>query len=95
MKLTKDNYELKMFDLLEGNLSAEEEHALMQEIESDPFFSQEWKLFSETVLEPELVTFKAKDTLLKDEKAVIVPLRTRWQIFAYAAAVAEVFVGVF
>lgn len=96
MKLTKENYELMMFDLLEGNLSEAEEQALLNEIEQDPFFAKEWKLFSETVLEPETAVFAGKDALLKDEAtAVIVPIRTRWQIFSYAAAVAAVFIGVF
>lgn len=95
MKLTKENYEMQMFDLLEGNLTAEEERLLLHEIENDPFFSQEWKLFSQTMLEPELMVFEGKDALLKEEKAVIIPIRTRWQIFSYAAAVAAVFFGLF
>jgi|GEM_PF-5505142 len=95
MKLTKENYELMMFDLLEGNLSEQEEQLLLQEIESDPFFNQEWKLFSETILEPETMVFAGKDGLLKEEKAVIIPLKSRLHIFSYAAAVAAIFLGVF
>jgi hypothetical protein len=95
MKLTKENYEMQMFDLLEGNLSPEEEHLVLQEIESDPFYSQEWKMFSETILEPETMVFAGKDALLQEEKAVIIPIRTRWQIFSYAAAVAAIFMGLF
>ena len=90
MKLTKENYELMMFDLLEGNLSEQEEQLLLQEIESDPFFNQEWKLFSETILEPETMVFAGKDGLLKEEKAVIIPLKSRLHIFSYAAAVAAI-----
>jgi hypothetical protein len=95
MKLTKENYEMQMFDLLEGNLSKEEEQSLLADIESDEFFAKEWNLFSASVLEPETIVFQAKDSLLQKEKAIVVPLRTKWQIFSYAAAVAAVFVGLF
>jgi hypothetical protein len=38
MILDKDNYELIMFDLLEGNLSEAEELLVMDQIEGDEFF---------------------------------------------------------
>ena len=49
MILDKDNYELIMFDLLEGNLSEAEELLVMDQIEGDEFFFREWKLFKATV----------------------------------------------
>ena len=50
MKLNKDNYELMMFDLLEGNLSEADELLVMEQIEGDEFLFREWKLFKATVL---------------------------------------------
>ena len=38
MKLNRENYELLMFDLLEGNLSESDELILMKQIEEDDFF---------------------------------------------------------
>ena len=69
MILDKDNYELIMFDLLEGNLSEAEELLVMDQIEGDEFFFREWKLFKATVLVPtSSMVFPGKASLYKEEK---------------------------
>ena len=87
MKLNKDNYELVMFDLLEGNLSEKDELLVMQQIEEDDFLFREWKLFKSTVLIADKdVVYSAKSSLLKDEGAVAtVPMYRKW--IAVAASV--------
>ena len=87
MKLNRDNYEMHMFDLLEGNLSVQEELQLMKQIEADEFFFKEWKLFtSSIVIADKDVVFTNKDALLKEEKKpIVIPMYTRW--VAVAASV--------
>ncbi|MFT5818214.1 MAG: hypothetical protein ACJAR8_002092 [Bacteroidia bacterium] len=94
MKLNKDNYELVMFDLLEGNLSEADELRVMDQIEGDEFLFREWKLFKSTVLIADKeVTYSGKSKLLKEEKAVIMPMYTRWA--AVAASVCILAAAVF
>ena len=88
MKLNKDNYELVMFDLLEGNLSEADELRLMDQIEGDEFLFREWKLFKSTVLIADKeVTYSGKSKLLKEEKAVIMPMYTRWAAVAASVCI--------
>lgn len=92
MKLNKDNYELILFDLLEGNLPEEESIKLMQQIEEDEFLFNEWKLLKHTILQPEEeVVFTRKQDLLKPEETRIIPF---YRIGAIAASVVILF-GVF
>lgn len=88
MKLNSDNYELVMFDLLEGNMSEVNELKVMEQIEGDEFLFKEWKLFKSTVLvcSPETV-YKGKTMLLKEEQRVL-PFYVR--LVAVAASVALV-----
>lgn len=82
MKLNKENYELMMFDLLEGNLSESEELVLMKQIEEDEFFFREWKLFKSTVLVADNeVVYAQKDSLMKEE-TVVFPIRRVWMSIA-------------
>lgn len=86
MKLNRDNYEMHMFDLLEGNLSEREELHLMEQIEADEFLFREWKLFKSTILIADQdVVYTNKESLLKEERALVVPMYTRW--VAVAASV--------
>jgi hypothetical protein len=88
MKLNKDNYELVMFDLLEGNLSEADELRVMDQIEGDEFLFREWKLFKATVLIADKdVTYSGKSKLLKEEKAVIMPMYTRWAAVAASVCI--------
>jgi hypothetical protein len=92
MKLNKDNYELILFDLLEGNLPEEESIQLMQQIEEDEFFFNEWKLLKHTVLQPEeTVVYAKKQDLLKPEQPRIIPFYTIGAIAASVVILLAVF----
>ncbi len=92
MNLNSDNYELVMFDLLEGNLSEADELKVMEQIESDEFLFKEWKLFKSTVLvcSPKTV-YKGKSMLLKDEYAVLHNFG-RWVAAAASVALVVAFI---
>ena len=94
MELNKDNYELVMFDLLEGNLSEEEELRVMDQIEGDEFLFKEWKLFKSTVLIADKdIIFEGKANLLKEEKIAIISLYSRWMAVAASVTIlAAVFI---
>jgi hypothetical protein len=94
MKLNKDNYELVMFDLLEGNLSEEEELHVMDQIEGDEFLFREWKLFKSSVLIADKdIIFEGKANLLKEEKIAIMPIYSRWMAVAASVTIlAAVFI---
>lgn len=64
MRLTRDNYELIMFDLLEGNIPDEDKQSLYEQIEQDVFFAEEWRMFQATIIEPDLsIVFEKKGKL--------------------------------
>lgn len=92
MKLNKDNYELVMFDLLEGNLSEADELRVMEQIEGDEFLFREWKLFKSTVLIAEKdVVFAGKSSLLKEEeKVAVIALFKPWMAVAASVAILAV-----
>lgn len=94
MKLNRENYELLMFDLLEGNLSESDELILMKQIEEDDFFFKEWKLFKATILVDDEVVYTNKKSLLKkEEKAIIIPMPRVWMsVAASVCLVAAVYV---
>lgn len=72
MKLTKENYEFLMFELLEGNLNESEKNVLMQEINKDAFYQREWSLMQHSVLDYDNnVVFTDKRSLLKPEGRII------------------------
>jgi hypothetical protein len=88
VELNKDNYELVMFNLLEGNLSELDELSVMDQIEGDEFLFGEWRLFKSTVLIADKeVTYRAKHSLLKDEKVIILPMYTKWTAVAASICV--------
>lgn len=90
MKLTKENYELIMFDLLEGNLPKEMEDKVLDQIMDDDFYKREWELFRSTVLIPdtELVFARKDDLIKKDTKVIKFPL---WISVAVAASLVFAF----
>jgi hypothetical protein len=93
MKLNKDNYELIMFNLLEGNLSELDELIVMDQIEGDEFLFREWKLFKSTVLKAdEEVTYRSKNSLFKDDKVVILPMYAKWTAVAASICILAVVV---
>jgi hypothetical protein len=66
MRIDDENMELMLFDLLEGNLDAETERIVREEIADNPVWEREWKLIQKTVLIPENdVVFEKKYLLLK------------------------------
>ncbi len=90
MKLNKENYELVMFDMLEGNLPELETLQAMKQIEEDEFYFKEWNLFKSTVLVPEPnYTYTKKDSLLKKETKVV-PMG--WWLATAAACLVAAFI---
>ncbi len=68
MKLTKENYEFVMFELLEGNLNKDERNVLLEQINKDAFYEREWTLMQHSVMMPDsAVVMPGKDTLIKPE----------------------------
>jgi len=91
MKLNKDNYELVMFDLLEGNLSEKDELLVMDQIEGDEFLFREWKLFKSTILIADKeVTYNRKSSLLKKETVAVLPMYTKWLAIAASVCILAV-----
>ena len=95
MKLTKDNYELIMFDLTGRQypfLSAvERQYLTLKQIEQDEFLRKEWELFQSTVLLPELEhSFEKKAALLKKETKVFA-IPTWWSVGVAASIIIALF----
>jgi hypothetical protein len=87
MRIDNENMELMLFDLLEGNLDAETESKVREEIAHNPVWEREWKLMQMTVLTPETnIVFEKKQTLLKPiQTRKIVPIYWRWIAVSAAA----------
>ena len=93
MKLNKHNYELVMFDLLEGNLSQSDELRVMKQIEEDEFFFKEWKLFKSTILVADSdIVYSNKSALLKKEYAIVLIYKPWMAVAAGVTLLAMVFV---
>lgn len=66
--INKENYELLMFDLLEGNIKEPERSNLLEQINKDIFLKKEWELFNQTIISPEIeLFFPDKSILIKPE----------------------------
>jgi hypothetical protein len=95
MRLTRDNYELLMFDLLEGNLSEQEELQLMNQIEANEFFFHEWNLFKSTILKPDhTIVFAKKELLYKEEKKIL-PMRLFYRVAVAAVVILAIGFGLY
>lgn len=83
MEINKDNFEMILFDLLEGNFSQKEENEIYAQIDADPFLKEEWEMLQKTILPIDEVVFSDKESLLKsrENKKIIFPL------FRVAAAI--------
>jgi hypothetical protein len=93
MELNKDNYELVMFHLLEGNLNETDELSLMNQIKEDEFLFREWQFFKSTILiADKKVVYHAKSSLLKEEKGVILPMFTKWTAIAASICILAIVV---
>ena len=89
-----DNYEWLMFELLEGNLSEQDELKVIKQIEEDEFFFKEWKLFKQTKIhKDDAIIFPNKLSLLKPISQA--PVRTV-PVFGIAASIViAVMIGIF
>ncbi|MCC6722483.1 MAG: hypothetical protein IT243_09800 [Bacteroidia bacterium] len=64
--INKENYEIIMFDLLEGNIKEPLKSNLIEQINDDEFYKHEWNLFQQTILIPDLnETYSGKEALIK------------------------------
>lgn len=89
MILNKENFELILFDLLEGNLPEKEKAQVLDQIENNPVWKKEWEMLKLTVLESdETIVFEHKAALLKKGgAAMIVALFPKYSSWAAAAAI--------
>lgn len=85
MKEINEEMQMRIFDLLEGNLSSAEKEALFKEIEQSKELQHEYTLMSKTYLEADAVAFGNKADLYRPKRGIVyfLPL----QRYAAAAAV--------
>lgn len=84
MNINKENYEALFFELVEGNLTKEQEAEVLAFAEAHPDMKRELEMFRMSFLEPEKeVVFLGKDALKKKGGVVISLWQKRW---LYAAA---------
>ena len=77
MKLNAKNYEWILFDLLEGNLSHQDELLVMEQIEESEFLFKEWKLLKQTKISTD-----DQGIVITDESSVI-DFKRNWLINEY------------
>lgn len=67
MKINRNNYELFFVDYLDGKLSHSDELELLAFLAANPDLEEELNLVRDIKIEPEKITFNAKDSLKKKE----------------------------
>jgi len=67
MKEVNEIWQMKIFDLLEGNLSEKEKQKVLLQIEKDEALKQEYVMMKKTYLEPESFVFSDKNSLYKKQ----------------------------
>jgi hypothetical protein len=89
MILNKENFELILFDLLEGNLPEKEKAQVLEQIENNPVWKKEWDMLKLTVLETdEELVFEHKAALLKNGGAArVIAFFPKYSSWAAAAAI--------
>lgn len=87
MKTISEEIQMRIFDLLEGNLKESEKVALIKEIEASPALQREYKLLSKTYLneEDEIIAFEHKEQLYR-RGGMMVSWRTMFRNIAASAA---------
>lgn len=90
MKHITEDWQMKIFDLLEGNLSEAESKKILAEIEKDSALKHEYVLMKKTYLTPDNIVFAEKQKLYKRGLFVIRPV-----IYRAAAAAAIIMAGSF
>jgi hypothetical protein len=92
MKEINEEWQMKIFDLLEGNLSPAEKQKITDAIENDPALLNEYKLMAQTYLQPENdIVFVGKSDLYRKTGALSLWVSYRW--YAAAAAVSLLLIG--
>jgi len=71
ININKNNYEVWMFDYLEGNLDNNKTENLFNFLDENPDLKEDFELFQSTVLIPENKVFKDKHRLLKSTDPII------------------------
>lgn len=92
--IDSNNIDEIMFALLEGEIQGDERDRLLEAIEADPEYKKLWRMWQNTVLNPDESVGMNTASLLKKErkKGIIVPFR----IIRYSAAAAIVLsVGIY
>lgn len=89
MKEVNEYWQMRIFDLLEGNLSADEAEQVKKEIEKEPALKREFDLMRRTYLEADPVVFADKARLYKRNGGTFSFIFQRK--YAAAAAIAIVF----
>jgi hypothetical protein len=91
MKEISEEWQYKMFDLLEGNLSESEKLALLQQIQNDSDLQREFQLLQATYLSPdETEVYPFKEKLLKQSRNGFW-VKINRSYFAAAASVVLIF----
>lgn len=86
MKEISEEWQMKIFDLLEGNLSGDEKASVLAAISGDADLKREYDLMAQTYLTPEpAVVFDAKASLYKSAGGG--KLLISWKWYAAAAAI--------
>lgn len=89
MKEINEEWQMRIFDLLEGNLSEKERQEILKQISANHVLKQEYDLMKQTYLQPEPLLFDRKSALYKKEGGALTFIFSRR--FAAAAAVVLVF----
>lgn len=84
----RNDIDWKLFELLENDLSPEEEAEILAKIEAEDGLADEWNLVQQTRLVPPDVTYKGKKGLLKKETVFLEFANLSW--LKYAAVIAIV-----
>lgn len=92
MKEISEENQWRIFELLEGNLSPEDQLKLHNEIDKQPELKDFYQSLKHTYLTPEKIEFTNKNRLLKSKNGVIINFRS---YLKYAAAAAVIGVTVY
>lgn len=94
MNINQQNYEQFFFDLVEGNLSSQQEQEVLAFAEANPELKRELDLFRSSFLDPaDAVVFEGKESLKKGEerKNIILPFWRQLAPYAVAASLVLAF----
>ena len=86
MKKQKD-MDWELFELLEGELTAEQEAELLSKIEGQSDLDSEWAFMQMTQLETPEVTYKHKDKLIKKDTTLLTFTAIQWKRAVALAAI--------